>query len=367
MGRLKNYIKAYRRPLLTDRLERFNFFPLSYEPPVIFTYVGWDLSNLFHMASELDAERVVFLVGFTRHTRRWHQLYLRRQLRAFAASYPQHEVLLMANSEDELQGMRQAGFTAHYVANNAYVREDQFDVLPGRSRRFDAIMNARAAPWKRLELACKVESLAMVTIKADADYFDEMREVLGHAYWANIDEAGEFQYLAREDIGELVNESGAGLILSAYEGNNRVSVEYLLCGVPVVSTPSKGGREAFFELDYARIVPPDPDAIADAVDYFNAHPVDPAAVRARTLEKMVGFRKRLARIVEDSTAGRVSLAVENWLDFYPDNMTFKCTAGNFATYFNERLLQQVPFAKSEHNLKAQHPDLYQLYNQRVAG
>lgn len=43
------------------------------------------------------------------------------------------------------------------------------------------------------------------------------------------------------------------------------SMEYLLCGLPIVSTPSIGGRDVFFDKDYVEIVEPDPHAVKEAV------------------------------------------------------------------------------------------------------
>jgi glycosyltransferase involved in cell wall biosynthesis len=38
-----------------------------------------------------------------------------------------------------------------------------------------------------------------------------------------------------------------GLCLSTVEGSNYASMEYMLAGLPIVSTPSIGGREVYFD------------------------------------------------------------------------------------------------------------------------
>jgi len=59
----------------------------------------------------------------------------------------------------------------------------------------------------------------------------------------------------------------------------RVSMEYLLCGLMVVTTPNRGGRDRYLLPPYAREVPPDPAAIASAVASLVANPIPKMVIR----------------------------------------------------------------------------------------
>jgi glycosyltransferase involved in cell wall biosynthesis len=93
------------------------------------------------------------------------------------------------------------------------------------------------------------------------------------------------------------------LCLSAEEGGMKAAIQYLLCGLPVVSTVNRGGRDEFFHPDFADTVAADPKAIADAVTEFAASPPDPASVRAAavaTIDKHRGnFVQKVNKISLD--------------------------------------------------------------------
>ena len=50
-----------------------------------------------------------------------------------------------------------------------------------------------------------------------------------------------------EEVNNFLNQCKVGIILSEVEGANYASIQYLLAGLPVVSTKSKGGRDVFFD------------------------------------------------------------------------------------------------------------------------
>ncbi len=69
------------------------------------------------------------------------------------------------------------------------------------------------------------------------------------------------------------------------------SMEYLLAGCPVVSTPSLGGRDFFFDNRYVEIVDPTPEAVLEGVNRLRKKRLDPAFIRAETLKKVSMTRK----------------------------------------------------------------------------
>ena len=70
------------------------------------------------------------------------------------------------------------------------------------------------------------------------------------------------------------------------------SMEYLMCGLPVVTTRNRGGRKRYLTPRNSRVVAARPDAVARAVAAYVASPPDPAAIREETLGLV--HRDRLA-------------------------------------------------------------------------
>ena len=59
----------------------------------------------------------------------------------------------------------------------------------------------------------------------------------------------------------------------------QAAIEYLLCGLPVVSTRSIGGRDRYLMPPFCRLVADDPDRVAAAVDDFARAKIPKQAVR----------------------------------------------------------------------------------------
>jgi glycosyltransferase involved in cell wall biosynthesis len=64
----------------------------------------------------------------------------------------------------------------------------------------------------------------------------------------------------------LLNQAYCGLALSAIEGGMHASMEYLLCGLPVVTTESLGGRSYFLNSNNSIFVDDNSDAVLSAVN-----------------------------------------------------------------------------------------------------
>ena len=101
------------------------------------------------------------------------------------------------------------------------------------------------------------------------------------------------------------------------------SMEYLMAGLPVVSTPSRGGRDLFFHPDTTIIARDDPREIRQAVEALKARAVPPEVVRATTLrlvqrerERFNAFVERLGGVARAGTDPRWSFAFRHKLGFH---------------------------------------------------
>ena len=106
-------------------------------------------------------------------------------------------------------------------------------------------------PFKRHELAAEVANLALLHAQfkepPPESHAYGVRNALKDAHWFNDDSIGRYRLLGPSEINEAYNECKTGLCLSAEEGAMYASIQYLLAGVPVVSTRSGGGRDTFFD------------------------------------------------------------------------------------------------------------------------
>ena len=103
----------------------------------------------------------------------------------------------------------------------------------------------------------------------------------GHVFLNAFDEGGMPIRLPLSEVNRHLNRAGVGLCLSEREGAMFASTEYLLSGLPVVSTPSTGGRHVYYDEEYCWTVPPDPRSVAEAVAALKAKGIS-ALIHSRT-------------------------------------------------------------------------------------
>jgi hypothetical protein len=214
------------------------------------------------------------------------------RVRFYRRRYPRHRFLFLANTEVEADLLRRFGGEPPLLAHqNIFLDETVFRPLPGATRDFDAVLNAKMNPFKRHALAREVERLAVISFD-DAGlppaerqaYAASVRRALAHATFANDLSVGAGAMLSREEVNRWLNRASVGLMLSAVEGGNFASTEYLLAGLPVVSTRSRGGRDRYFDAADCILTEADPREIAEAVTALKARNVPPESVRERVLK-----------------------------------------------------------------------------------
>ncbi len=94
------------------------------------------------------------------------------------------------------------------------------------------------------------------------------------------------------------NQAKVGLCLSAEEGAMFVSAEYLLCGLPVVTTPNLGGRNELFPSEFYIETDDNAEAINKATENLIAQNLDACEIRNATIEKMKIHREAFVQLIQ---------------------------------------------------------------------
>ena len=155
-------------------------------------------------------------------------------------------------------------------------------------KKFNAIYIARRSAFKRHMLASKVKNLALI---AGNNHGKDISPIPEHSYLNN-------KLLKPEEVCQKINQSHCGLILSEREGACFSSSEYLLCGVPVVSTKSSGGRDIWYDNYNSIVVEPSEERINEAVDLFLKEPRDPYKIRSNHINLAKSQRKKFINILK---------------------------------------------------------------------
>lgn len=221
--------------------------------------------------------------------------------------YPEHRFRFICNTPEEVRLLEELGLPAMFLNKNVMVSDQVFRPIQDAQVEFDAVYNARLVPVKRHELAADVPRVAYLTyVEGKAQREEQFRTLHAAALARNphhmvlndlVD--GLPARMSHQEVNAALGRAAVGLILSEVEGSSYASMEYLLAGLPVVSTPSKGGRDVFFDPEFCIVCEPNRAAVRDAVDALRARNIPREHVRARTLAKIQPERERFLALIDD--------------------------------------------------------------------
>ena len=182
----------------------------------------------------------------------------------------------------------QAGFQGKLINHNCFL--DYNLIKPVKSEKiYDAIYTARFAPFKRHELASQVQNLALV---AGSAWGIQNLNIPPHTY---LNEAP----LDIQGVLEKISQSKVGLILSEAEGACYSSSEYLLAGLPVVSTYSYGGRDIWYNEINSVICDASSEAVAKSVADLCKCETNSSLIRELHVLQADGMRKSFIRMHQE--------------------------------------------------------------------
>lgn len=255
-----------------NRLPTFGSVLRNYESPTLLMQLGWQREKIA-AAKEL-ADKISHAV----------------------ATIPGFRVIVLTNSPLERDNLIECGAEAVYCHHNAFLDERRYPILSSVNKRFDAIYIARITPFKRHYLAGDIKSLRLIGEyrTSESDYAKRILATLNPIKWTRRYKSFLISF--------PINQARCGLALSAEEGGMFVCAEYLLCGLPVVTTRNIGGRNEFIPPAAMHLVEDSPSAVAQAVCELSAKPLNyhfARQIRAGVMEKMFEHRSLLLNLLND--------------------------------------------------------------------
>ncbi len=273
---------------------------ISVDPPVFYLYLGRVLSPVYKLLKNSDA---YFLFAFTRPMEERSDIEkLKTDSVRHEMNYPRHRFIFLCNSTGEFELLREYRLDAVLINHNCFIDERIFTVKHDAEKIYDAVYDVQIARIKRHYLASGIKSLALITYLfypglREPFVFDVMR-AFDKAHWLNKPYGRDYRVLTPVEVAEALNRCRVGLCLSAEEGGMYASIQYMLCGLPVVSTRSRGGRDEFFDDRYAKIVDDDPEAVRKGVEDIIGRNVPPDLILEETIKKMTAHRERFIALIE---------------------------------------------------------------------
>jgi hypothetical protein len=288
---MKNIYKIIKSVIKQNTLE---CFIISRKPAILISY--WHDFYYKHHRQILQAlppdkkSYIIFQIGYYKSLEAIQEV--KEQLGKIQMLNKNIEYIFLANSEEEFTNFNNAGFHVIFCNQNCFLDENHYHVLPKISKKYDAIYIARMTPVKRHQLARKIDKLLLLGsyYKKEMEHVNQVKAVLKHAKW--------IEKVPHSVISRYINQAKVGLALSDVEGAMFVSTEYLLCGLPQVSTPSVGGRDVYFHNDYVAMVEPNEDAVLAGVQKMAECKTTPYQIRENTIQMMEQHRKYFIDLIQ---------------------------------------------------------------------
>jgi glycosyl transferase family 1 len=238
----------------------------------------------------------------------WEAENILAAVQAHVHRHPRHRFSFLCNTPVQEGRFAESGWPVVTLNWNMFIDELAFCPLPDVVPIYDAIYNARLSADKRPELAADIERLCLLyyyfespemTVAQFHGEHGRLKARMPNATFLNRLTAEGCEFLLPPDVNRAMNSARVGLCLSAIEGQMRASMEYMMAGLPIVSTPSIGGRDYFFDEEYCAVVEADPRQIRDAVGAMIARNIPREYVRAKTMSRIEHERARFIAFVQN--------------------------------------------------------------------
>lgn len=214
----------------------------------------------------------------------------------FQKEFPNIRVIWMLADDSEYLGFKQ--FDTIFFNRNATINPDKW-FINNDEPELDCIHNAVLYEYKRHELTFDLPYTIGVIYytrlanelryirEKDVEYannlLEKMKQQKNLVMLNGID---NYRFLNRGEVCSWYNKAKCGLVLSDIEGINLTSVEYLLSGLPVVSTKNLGGRDFFLKNNPYAITDLKPNEISYGIKYFIENKYDKEEIRKYTKNRI---------------------------------------------------------------------------------
>ena len=179
--------------------------------------------------------------------------------------YPRHKLILLLNTVEEYNYFKKNDIDCHFINHNSFVDPQLFK--PKKvAKKYDVVYNGRLELGKRHYLLKLCRSIALISApilrqnKEKIKYLEMLKGSIPNAKIFNfpgginlsaLQSLKNLPQLGPESISNILNHSKVGAILSYKEGACYASIEYLLSGIPMVTTKNIGEEIYFLMIDFA--------------------------------------------------------------------------------------------------------------------
>ena len=202
----------------------------------------------------------------------------------------------------EIKKILEKNFTCPVIlaSHNAFINENIYNINNNIEKKYDLVINSCFENYKRRHLANKIDNVIHIGyFQSDNGYIPS--NGICPNFKNNIRSKDNYERLTNDECINYYNQSKIGGIFSEVEGSCFSSGEYLLCGLPVLSTKCSGGRQHWYNEKNSIICNPNENDIYNgyllAFKKLKNGEFNPDEIRQMHLDEMDIHRNNLTLAV----------------------------------------------------------------------
>jgi len=219
------------------------------------------------------------------------------------SKYTNIDTTVLCPTIEDCNILSEIGFKTLFCHHSSFLDDELFYAYEKRQPIYNAIYNAQILPYKRIELCKDLRDWCLIShTNENKDIHSEYRKTILHLIGDRTLKNPNI-FLQPKEVCNYINQSKCGLMLSAEEGGNYATVEYLLCGIPVITTPNIGGRNEFLNKENSIMIHPDSYSVASAVNTLRVEKFDKFKIRTSVLEVINKHRSNFYKNLTEKFGG----------------------------------------------------------------
>lgn len=204
--------------------------------------------------------------------------------------YTNH-VTILANSMNDNLYYKRHNINSIYCNQNCWLDSSIYKIQD-TEKIYDLVINANNNEWKNHKLLININK----TYKTLFITYDTSKNNLRQYNPCEI-----LNEIPNNEVAANLNKARIGLALSIKEGSCYASTEYLLCGLPVISTKSVGGRHIWYNENNSILINDNETELRSAIDTMlvSISKYDSKKIRAKCLDQQNTFRRIFIKYLND--------------------------------------------------------------------
>jgi glycosyltransferase involved in cell wall biosynthesis len=261
---------------------------------LIIRWMDWNIHNL-KFDNPYDTKPILLLIIS----------YYKKPVNNIEDLINNYELIILTNTNEEVKYYKNKYNCKVFFCNqNTFLDENLFKIDNTIKKKYDLVVNSAFDSRKNVNLVNKINKERVLLIGYFKNHIEDY--VLPNVgtyvnFKNNILEKKNYFYLSSIEIVNYLNQCNIGGIFTKIEGACYASSEYLLCGLPVISTKSIGGRDIWYNENNSIICEDTNESVFNlfelALKKIEDGSFNPKKIRQDHIKLQDEFRNKLTKYI----------------------------------------------------------------------